>query len=137
MESNLLHPRIGTALSWKQWLGHIMGNTPGTMKFGSGRINQILRMEQLVQEVQLITSDIRILSSISNDPGARALYSLMRSDDVEASSALNGLDRFELERIHNAAVELAIICQLKRRRLGHFDDQLDESPAHEVGSNKP
>lgn len=91
-----------------------MGNTRGMERIGPGRANQQTVMDYLVQEVQHITNDVRVLSLIGlANGGVQAYMAMLRSQRQEASTILDELTLDELERARDAAIDLAIMCRKK------------------------
>jgi len=83
-------------------------------KTGPGKLNQMMVMDHLTQEVQLITNDVRILSLISlTSEAVLAFQAMLRSRKTEASDNLDLLTLSELADVRDAAVDFAILCRKK------------------------
>lgn len=83
-------------------------------KTGPGRLNQQMVMDHLIQEVQLITNDVRILSLIGlTSEAVLAFQAMLRSRKTEASDNLDLLTLDELSDVRDAAVDFAILCRKK------------------------
>lgn len=90
-----------------------MANTNGMNTIGSGKMNQSTLTEHLVQEVLLITNDVRTLSLINAGDSIRAFEAILKSDREQVLRILDGLTMNEIENIKNAAIDLAIVCRRK------------------------
>jgi len=84
-----------------------------TNKLGSGKTNQLEQVNYLVEQVQLITNDVRMLSHINLVTGVEALLAILRSRKEEASALLDELTVIEITDLRRAAVDLAMMCNKK------------------------
>jgi len=88
----------------------------GMDKPGSGKINQLMVTDYLVEQAQLITNDVKALSYLINTGNAQSgavLDAILRSENDKASELLDSFTVQQLTDLRRAATNLAMMCNRK------------------------